>query len=120
MWAYVDYSDAELHLARLVRANLAAANRGKYPTTAEEWHVIAKRFDIKPALKPQLGFGACLLDDVLLHDEGSPEQVARWFAHELAEGRLRTECEPPFILPQPHCQGAFHRIARLVETLEDE
>lgn len=111
-------SDPDLYLARLVRANLAAANHHAYPQTQEEWDEAARRLGVTVKHDAQFSFGACLLDDLMLHGSGTPEEMARWFAHELAENRLRCECEPPYVLLDP--QDAYHRIARLVERLSDD
>lgn len=111
-------TDHYLYLARLVRTNIAAANYGTYPTTPDEWYEIARRLGVAVRVLPGYVGGACLLDDLLLHATGPPEQVARYMAHELAEERLRSECEPPFILPGTGSH--FHRIARIVEVLRDD
>lgn len=115
----MDIADHYLHLARLVRANLEAANRGAYPATTDEWYDVARRLGVSVRCVAQLSFGGCLLDDLVIHGAGTPEQVARWMAHELAEERLRSECEPPYVLPAAGCRDHYHAIARLVETLTD-
>lgn len=107
----------DLYLARLVRANLTAANYGSYPETSADWHEVARRLGVSVRHDPQLSFSACLLDGLLIHGDGTPIELARWFAHELAENRLRCECEPPFVLLDP--EGAYHRISRMVETLKE-
>ncbi len=103
----------DIQLALLVRECITAANYKAWPTTLDEWHDVASRLGISvQAVSFNIG-GACLLDNLLLYQTGTDECVARYFAHELSESRLRCECEAPFIL-EDH-EGACHRISQLLE-----
>jgi hypothetical protein len=104
----------DLQLAGLVRECIAAANYGRWPKTLEEWHEIARRLGVTCVCVQFRVGGAFLLDDLLVYEMGTPEQLARRMAHELSESRLRCECESPYIL-EDH-EGAFHRIAAVVEA----
>lgn len=110
----VDTTQTDLHIAALVRECIAAANYSRYPSSPEDWHEVARRLGIVCMCVPYPVGGAFLTDDLLIYEMGTPEQLARYFAHELAESRLRCECETPYVHPEP--DGACHRVATLVET----
>ncbi len=110
----METSSTDLYLAGLVRECLAAANYHTYPQTPEEWYAVAERLGVSVQVVPFHIGGACIVEGLLLHEQGTPEQVARYLAHELAESRLRCECEPPYVHPEQ--DGACHRVAALVEA----
>lgn len=109
----METSSTDIQLAALVRERIIAANYQAWPSSVDEWHTVAARLGVSVAVLPGYVGGAVLLDDLLLYGSGTDEQVAKFFAHELSESRLRCECEAPFIL-EDH-EGACHRISQLLE-----
>ncbi len=110
-------TQTDIQLAELVRERIIAANYQAWPSSVDEWHEAARRLGVSvQAVSFDIG-GAMLVGDLLLYQAGADERVARYMAHELAESRLRCECEAPFIL-EDH-EGACHRISQLLELVNE-
>jgi hypothetical protein len=102
-------------LATLCCGVLTYCNWQRLPRTEEDWLDVASRLGVDLEFVDRGRASGVLLDNIaVIRRARDASETNKRAAHELAEYLLRSEWEPPYIVPP---DADRHAIARLVERM---